>query len=243
GSKDDRGVHRLRWIVVGASYPLGAKLYGKSSMFFFSRGDDHLHSPMSRDLNTNVAGGSESVDGERVARAQVGETQRAESDDACAQQRRGFLIAKALGNRIDELLRRGQILGITAIHGPSGEQRIGTEILASARAVLTSSTSAMQPGHADAGSCRISLGGAARASDASDHLMSGNHMFQFGRKLTLRDVQIRAANAADAHFDQDFVDFGLRNWQFGEDERIVFDLGGMGECKGLHGIYCDTWRV
>src|SRR6185437_8467983 len=49
GSKDDRGVHRLRWIVVGASYPLGAKLYGKSSMFFFSRGDDHLHSPMSRD--------------------------------------------------------------------------------------------------------------------------------------------------------------------------------------------------
>src|SRR5260370_8411558 len=93
-----------------------------------ARASKHFYSPMPRYLNRHVRRCTEAIKAQSRARFNAGEPQRPEPDDSCAKQRRGLFIGKSLWNRIDKILRRNDIFGISAIHPVAGERRISATI-------------------------------------------------------------------------------------------------------------------
>ena len=85
----------------------------------------------------------------------AGHAQAAESDDAGAQQRRGFEIIESRGQRNREVRARHGILGVAAVHGVSGEGGRIAQVFFAAAAVLAGS---VDPGHpCNAESCALGL--------------------------------------------------------------------------------------
>src|SRR5689334_7654823 len=98
---------------------------------------------MARDLNGYVSGGAKSVEAERAAGLDSGETQAAKTDNASAEKRRGLFIGKLMRNRVDETFRSDDVFGISAIHGIAGERRVVTKIFGAGAAIIASAVGVM----------------------------------------------------------------------------------------------------
>src|SRR5579862_2528812 len=122
-----------------------------------ARAGVHLSAPMPRYLNGDVGGGAKAIQPQPSSARYAGKPQRAEPDDARAQQRRGFEIVESFWNRVNKTLFGQGVLGITAIHGPAGEFRIVAEILFPRAAVFTRAVGGVQPCDADARSNLVLL--------------------------------------------------------------------------------------
>src|SRR5260370_38739041 len=114
-----------------------------------ARASKHFYSPMPRYLNRHVRRCTEAIKAQSRARFNAGEPQRPEPDDSCAKQRRGLFIGKSLCNRIDKILRRNDIFGISAVHAVTGERRIVAKIFRAGAAIFTSPDGLMQPGNSN----------------------------------------------------------------------------------------------
>ena len=84
-----------------------------------------------------------------LAALDAGDAQAAESDDAGAQQRRGFQIVKSGRQRNREVRARHREFGVAAVHRVSGEDGRIAQVLLAAAAVLAGSVDAGHPGNAD----------------------------------------------------------------------------------------------
>src|SRR5258708_9709478 len=107
-----------------------------------ARASKHFYSPMPRYLNRHVRRCTEAIKAQSRARFNAGEPQRPEPDDSCAKQRRGLFIGKSLWNRIDKILRRNDIFGMSAIHAVAGARRI---VANTSRAETPISTTPVRP--------------------------------------------------------------------------------------------------
>src|SRR5258708_3608284 len=122
----------------------------------------------------------------------------AESDDPGAEQRRGLLIGELVRNRVDEILRRDDVVGIASVDGIAGELGIIAEVFFPGATILAAAVGAIQPGNADARAKRVSSGAGAALLDCADSLMARRNRGPARRQLAFDDVQVGTANSAYA---------------------------------------------
>src|SRR5260370_13101805 len=167
-----------------------------------ARASKHFYSPMPRYLNLHVRRCTEAIKAQSRARFNAGEPQRPESNNSCTKQRRGLFIGKSLWNRIDKILRRNDIFGISAIHAVAGERRIVAKIFRAGAAIFTSPVGLMLPVNSNSRSISKPSRILTLFLYDADNLVSGNHA-RFARwQLSFNDVQICSAHAASADTHQ-----------------------------------------
>jgi hypothetical protein len=149
-----------------------------------------------------VCGRAEAVEPE--PRAFAGRAIRAVSDEACAEQRGRFYVVVA-GRQRQAVARVGnRVLGVAAVHAIAREGCALAKILETPRAVLARVARAGEPRHADA------LAFAQRYAAANPHypphdLVARTQRVTQMRQLRIEHVQVRAADAARCHFQQDLA--------------------------------------
>ena len=150
----------------------------------------HLASLVHGDLADLVRGRAEAVQTEagRVA----GEPQRAEPDQAAAQQRRRLRVAQLARDREAEPLVGDGQLGVAAVDVAAGELRVEAEVLALGAAVAAVAVGPPEPGHADAA---IVLGD-------PDDLVAEYDWQLGGLDLAVAQVQVGAAHRARPDLQQ-----------------------------------------
>ena len=104
--EDDGRVEFFGRLFGGFAGPHSAQLQRELLMLRSARCSVHFNAPMPRDLNRDVRRRSEAVKREAPAALDSRKAQAAKPDDAGAQQRRGVLVGKRFGDRVNEILRR-----------------------------------------------------------------------------------------------------------------------------------------
>src|SRR5262245_24568748 len=237
GREDDHAVEFDRGLVIAAARPHRSEIESEAPMPRVASEGVNVDSPMPRDLDRDVRRRAESVKAQPLAGARAGDArqpQRPKSDDPRAEQRRGLFIVENFGNRIDEIRRGDGVFGVTAVDQPSGECGILTKILFALAAVFAHAVSLMEPGNAHAVVDLESRHAFSDLRDAPDDLMAGNDGQNLWRQFALDDVQVGAADAADADFDQDLTRAGLWLWRFSQFKRILFDRRNGMKYTGFH---------
>src|SRR6185436_7365667 len=161
-----------------------------------------------RDLADDVGGGAEAVEPEALAFSR--QPERAVADQPGAEQRRGVVIRKAIGDREAEALVRHGALGIAAIDVIAGELRVLAQVLAARAAVTAGAVGAAEPGDAYPVTGRKAVGARPRFEDRSDDLVPEDQRQLRLVQLSVEDVQVRAADAAHRDVDQDLAVGGRR---------------------------------
>ncbi len=126
--------------------------------------------------------------------------QRAIADQAGAEQRRHLLVVIAARQREAVALVCDGVLGIAAVDVAAGEAGVRAQVLAPAAAVLAHPVGPAQPRHPHALIRGADLPGA-RLHDAND-LMAEDARRRVDRHLAVEQVQIRAADPAGLHLQQ-----------------------------------------
>src|SRR5262249_1351809 len=98
-----------------------------------------------------------------------------------------------------------RILGVTAVDLISGEPGAIAKVFAAARAVSADAAGKAQPGDADPVARLKALDSLARAGHLADNRVAGNDQEVWVGELAIDDVQVRAANAAGVHSDQNLI--------------------------------------
>src|SRR5579859_992856 len=243
GSEDDGGVQTDRRGIVGSAYPLGSQLARQLAVLFFAGANHDLDLPIVRDLDRDVSSGSESVDGQGVARPKIGQPKRAEADDPGAEQRSSLKIFEAGRNGIDELLRRNNVFRVSTLRGVAGEQSVHAKVLMPARAILARAVSTMQPGYANSRTRSVFPGVGPAANHSSYDLMAGNNAGQLRRKLAFHHMQVGSADSTGQHLDQYLVWAGFRNGNVFADKRTAVSRCGSFERESSHGIASSDDRT
>src|SRR5208337_1540627 len=101
-----------------------------------------------------MAGRAKPVESQPLSVMNLAHFQATVADDSRAQKRRGLLVWKPFRDRIDEILRRHNVLRISAVHAVPGEKWRIAQILFSAPAVCTRTVRLVQPRNAHARPCR-----------------------------------------------------------------------------------------
>jgi hypothetical protein len=122
---------------------------------------------------------------------------------------------QARGERKCEVSARKNIVGVAAIHGVSGKNRLVAEVLLAVMAVPAFAIDATHPGNAGTRSQR-KLGSSA-FDDFSHDLMAGNKTWSKRRKISFDDVKVSAAHSASDDPQQHMSRFEL--WT-----RNIFDM-------------------
>jgi hypothetical protein len=92
----------------------------------------------------------------------------------------------------------------------------------------------MKPRHTDARSTRILRRTGSGADDASDYLVSWNHVWQLWRKLAFDDMQVSATHPAGCYPNQDFTAFRLRSGNVLQPEWVSGNSAGIVEHHRFH---------
>jgi hypothetical protein len=106
---------------------------------------------MSRDLDGDVSGCAKSIESQFAARLNSGEAQAAKANNSGAEERDGLLVWKLLGDGVDKVLRRNNVLGVAAVNGIAREGRMVAKIFRARATEFASAVSVMQPGDAYTG--------------------------------------------------------------------------------------------
>src|SRR5262249_6517967 len=123
GREDQRGIERGRRGLGGAPGPRGAEGAREGLTLLVARPREGvpLAAVRARDLGEDGRGGSEAVEAELPALS--GQAQRAEADQARAQQRRGLQVGIARGDRETVARVRDGLLRVATVEVITGETR------------------------------------------------------------------------------------------------------------------------
>lgn len=89
----------------------------------------------------------------------------------------------------------------------------------------------MQPGNANTRAGGVCLRVGTGSDDAADDLVPWDYIRQLRRKFALDDVQIRPADSAGAHLNDNFIRSRLRVRNFAQSERVL--------CNGIRMLQND----
>ena len=162
----------------------------------------------------------------------AGNAQRAKTDDAGAKQRRGVQVIEAGRQRMDEIGARDGELGVAAVDRVAGEVWRVAEIFLAAAAVGAGAVDPAHPGDADARAERQIARGASQ--NFADDLVAGNDFVAYRGQLALDDVEVGAADAADADFEQYLARFRLGLRDILDRQRALGDFFRRVEDGGFH---------
>jgi hypothetical protein len=154
GGEDDGCIELDGRLFEGVASPLCTEIEGEALVADVARHRIYLYFPVERDLNGQVSCGAETIETKFTAGLDAREAKRAKSDYSSAQQWGGLLIRETLRNRVDEIFRRDNILGVSAIDGVPGECGVVAQILVSGAAIFASAIGVMQPGDSQPGAWR-----------------------------------------------------------------------------------------
>src|SRR5580704_15395116 len=129
---------------------------------------------MTRYLYGHVRCRSKTIQAQATALLDAREAQRAETNDARTEQRRGLIVRKSFGNGIDEILRGDDIFSIASVDRIACERRMVTQILLAGAAVFAGAVGAMQPGDAHARAFAKAMSVWAEFLHGAHNLVSGN---------------------------------------------------------------------
>ena len=135
--------------------------------------------------------------------------------------------AKAFGNRIDEILGRHGVLGVSAVHRVAGEVGWSQRFSIPARQysqVWSVLCSQAIPTRAPIGNRRAP---SPSFSTIADDLVPGNHRRFARRQFAFNHVQIRAAYAAHLHANENFAFARLRSGTSVNTSGFVYRRGRM----------------
>ncbi len=236
GREDDRGVEFLGRRIESAAGPRRAQLEGEFLVPGIARRSVDGCAPVPRHLNRHVRGRAEPVEAEAPALLDAGETQAAEADNAGAEQRGRVLIGEAIGNGVDEIFGCDDIFGVAAIDGVAGEFRMVAEILGARAAIAADAVGAMQPGNSNARAKREASSAGTELLDHADDLVPWNDGRLARRQFAFDDVQVGAANAAEAHADENLAIRRLRHRDVGELQRRGGDRSWSVKQASFHGM-------
>src|SRR5260370_24080585 len=186
----------------------------------------HFHAPVPRHLNGYVRRRAEAIEAQPSASLQLAMAETTESDDPSAQQRRCLLIGKLVRNRVDEILRRDYILGVASVDGIAGELRMLAQVLFTGATIFATAVGTIQPRNADARPKRVSSGAGAALFDYADGLMARRNRGPARSQLAFDDVQVRPADTAHLHADENLTRSGGGDSAVGTPQGVGFDRGG-----------------
>jgi hypothetical protein len=126
-------------------------------------------------------------------------TQRAESDNAGAQQRRRMKVVEFWRQRKHKVSARQSVLRITPRHGVTGECRPIAQVFHLVAAVPARSVGSTDPRNAHPGS-EWKIGGSS-IDNLTDDLVARDKVLPLRCEFAFHDMQIRAADAAGAHLE------------------------------------------
>src|SRR5438309_5187296 len=131
--------------------------------------------PVPRYLDGDVGGGTKSIEAQFVPRLNSGESQAAESDDSGAEERGGLLVRELLRDGIDKVLRRNNVLSVTAVHGITCEGRIVAKIFGAALTEFAGTIGAVQPGNSYTRAHGKPACASPQLFNKADNLVTGNN--------------------------------------------------------------------
>jgi hypothetical protein len=194
----------------------------------------HFHAPVPRHPNGYVRRRAEAIEAQPSASLQLTMAETTESDNPGAQQRRRLLIGKLVRNRVDEILRRDHVLGVASVDGVASELGMLAEVLFTGAAILATAVGTIQSRNADAGPKRVSSGAGTALFDYADGLMARRNRGPARRQLAFNDVQVRTANTANLHPDENLAWAGSGDGAVATPQGVGFHRGGSMEYPSLH---------
>jgi len=179
--------------------------------------------------------------------------QRTEANDAGTEQRRGVEIIELRGNGKAEIGAGERVLGVTSVHGVTGERGTVAEVFHVAAAKRTGAIGAAEPGDPDAGAFQSRTGGDACPPKlccgvelSSDYfaydLVPGNHSRIARREFAFYDVQVGATDSTGKDTQQNVAGLELWNWNIFDVKRPVRDRRWGGEDCGFHAVILFAHR-
>src|SRR5579885_391734 len=234
GSEHDRRIQRLRRRIERAACPLRPQLERQLAVTRVARRSENFRAPVPRHLDGHVRRRAESVESEPPAALDSRKPQAAKSNNSGAQQRRGLLVLKSLGNFVHKLFGRGDGFGIAAIRRVTGENRRIAKIFFLSAAIFASAIGFVQPRDAHSRANRDSSRAFAVLLHHAHHLMPRDYRRFFRWQLAFHHVQIRAARRAcvDPHEQFAFRGRWLRDVR--EFQRIGFNSCRRSQQTRLH---------
>src|SRR6266851_811369 len=178
-----------------AADPLRAKIFGKFLMDSAAAHREDPASPMLEHLDREMGRAAEAAKADGRTGLDLGALDRAKADNSCAKQRRRILVANRIRNRIGKVLAHGGELRVTAVMVPSGEARVGAEILAPAPAICTYAAGLTQPRDPDARAGLETLASRAHSLYHAHNFMARDDAWLLRLKVAFRDMQIGTAYA------------------------------------------------
>ena len=213
-----------------------AEIDGQPSVVLAPREHVDLEALRQRDLRGQVSGSAEAVDAQPAARRDAGQLQRPVADDAGAQQGRGLLVLQLIRQRVDERGIRHAVVGIPTVHVPARERRIEAQVLLSPAAEPAGSVSPAEPRDADALTASQSGHVTADGIDDPHDLVTRHDPMPPWGKVALREMEIRAADAADGHRDANLIGGRLGDVSFDADHGVGGDGAGVVDDPRAHVI-------
>src|SRR5579863_2330190 len=181
-------------------------------MPFVARAGVNVGSPVPRYLNRDMGRRAKAIETKFPSALDVRKTQRPETNDSSAQQRRRLLIVETPRYRIDEAFFGECVFRVATVHRVASEHRPVAEIFAAAAAVLASTVGRMQPRDSHPGADLIRRRAFPSGFDFADNLVSGDERGKPRRQFALNHVQIGTAYAASTHTNQYLFAAWLRLW-------------------------------
>jgi hypothetical protein len=208
---------------------VGSHVAGKITVGFAAGGDEDLALPGLEHGQSEVGGGSEAKQADSLAALDSGDAKAAESDDSGAEQRGGLEVVEGIRERDGEIGTGDGVLGIAAVDGVAGEDGRVAEVFVTAETIGTGAVDASEPGDADAGA-----GGQAASDDFANDLVPWDYVRAQRGEFTLHDVEVGAADAAGADFDEYMTRAGLGMRDVDDFEGPRGNGSGRGEDGGAH---------
>ena len=192
--------------------------------------------PVACYLDGDVGGGAESIEAQFVPGLNSGKTQTAEADDSGAEERGGPLVWKLLGDGVDKVLWRNNVLGVATVHGITREGRVVAKIFRAAPTEFASAIGVVQPGNPYACANGKPVCARSQLFNEADDLVAWNDRRFLRDQFPFNDMEIGAADAAKGDAHQDFPACGLGSGIVLENQRIRFYRSRRVEDAGFHGM-------
>ena len=204
-------------------------------MFLLQGTHVHFTSPVAGNLNGDVGGRTKAIHAKPLPRLNPAEPQGAIPDDAGTGGAVPLLQRKIRRNRIGKRGRDHCIFGVPAVDLIAGEAGGQTQIFPAAPAMLTLTTSALQPGDAHSLAGPPDRHTRPDTADDADSLMTRDQRQFRALELALDHMQIGSTDAAHADFNEHLAGSGFGNRNVLEDQRIGSHVPDVSENHCPHG--------
>ena len=212
GRRVDNRMEFFRGFRLRGPRPGGAQFAGEGA-FPLAPGEDEgfgMGETAADRLKDEVGRGAETGEAEIPAVGKSGEAERPVADRPRAEKRRRLRIGEDLRDGMGESLRNGHELRVAAVYIPARGAKLRAEVFVSGAAGVADAAGPVNPAHAHAVSRTETPDVRSQAGDATDDLVSWDNGNGGRRRPPFDLVDLRVADAADGHADQDLALTGRR---------------------------------